>query len=534
MSEPCSLCHRPTDHQVLAEVNWLAPEVLDQLGKDNPHWKRGSGVCPSCIQQALLEILLEKGEPFLQDAIQSVWPLDAEAAFGAVPTALRMRANPHYTGKGQVIAMVDSGFYPHPDLIQPENRIRAWVDASTENVQARYFRHDEIPTWPGWDQGADWQWHGLMTSTVATGNGWLSHGLYCGLARRAELVLIQVRDAQGRISNSSICRALDWLHAQGPALNVRVVNLSVSGDPVPLSGTNPVDERVGSLALQGVNVVSAAGNSGTRLLIPPATAPEALTIGGLDDHNTFDADDVALWHSNYGESLPGVFKPELVAPSIWVVAPLLPSTDAYREAAQLFETRTRSEDHEQRTRAVQEIGQRKLITPYYQHVDGTSFAAPLIASLIACMVEANPQLSVLLVRDILMRTAHPLPNVPREKQGSGAVEAGAALAVTLMEGHAVGYQASPVVSAHTVTFFVHDDEAQQVEVCGNWNDWSGQKAKPNASGLWTARISGLSPGQYQYKFRIDGQQWREDLANPYKRPDNYGGFNSTFTVPEPD
>jgi len=74
--------------------------------------------------------------------------LDAEAAFGALPTPLRMHANPHYTGRGITIALVDSGFYPHPDLVRPRNRIRAWVDAGREELSQRCFGADELPTWP--------------------------------------------------------------------------------------------------------------------------------------------------------------------------------------------------------------------------------------------------------------------------------------------------------------------------------------------------------------------------------------------------
>jgi serine protease AprX len=112
--------------------------------------------------------------------------------------------------------------------------------------------------------------------------------------------------------------------------------MSVSGDMVePLLG-NPVDEAIRELVEQGVCVVAAAGNDGARRLVPPATAPHAITVGGLDDRNIYELDEVALWHSNYGEGSSGVPKPELVAPSIWVVAPVLPESDTAREALYLF------------------------------------------------------------------------------------------------------------------------------------------------------------------------------------------------------
>ena len=281
---------------------------------------RENGACPACVQQALLYVLLEKGDAALHDGIQSLWPLDAEATLGAIPTPLRMHADPRFTGRGVTIALLDSGFYPHPDLTTPRNRIRAWVDASQEPLDVHCFGPDETRRWPGWDARAAWQWHGLMTSTVAAGNGAMCHGLYRGLASEADLVLIQVRDAEGHITNASITRAIDWLCAHGPALGVRLVSLSVSGDAVePLAG-NPVDEAVAALVADGIVVVAAAGNDGVRRLVPPATAAHALTIGGLDDMNTLDHAARTLWHSNYGLSSLGALKPELVAPSIWVIA----------------------------------------------------------------------------------------------------------------------------------------------------------------------------------------------------------------------
>jgi len=182
----------------------------------------------------------------------------------------------------------------------------------------------------------DWQWHGTMTSTVADSNGFLSHGLYSGLAHEAEVVLIQVRDSSGHISSASIHRALEWILKHSPELRIRIVSLSVSGDPVSPLAENAVDEAVSALVETGISVVAAAGNDGQRSLLPPATAPLALTVGGIDDKNTFSDEEIALWHSNYGTASNDVPKPDLVAPSIWVAAPLLPDTSVAHEANELF------------------------------------------------------------------------------------------------------------------------------------------------------------------------------------------------------
>ena len=504
---------------MLAEAHWY------------PFWNREDGACPACVQQHLLQTLLSRGDPALHDAIQTAWPLDAEAAFGVLPTRLRLHSDPRFSGEGQTIAVVDAGFYPHPDLVQPRNRIRAWADATRDPVPALRFEPHETPTWPDSTSAHDWQWHGTMTSTVAAGNGFLSHGLYSGLAHAAELVLIQVRDPAGHISSSSMHRALTWILQHGPALGVRIVSLSVSGDPVRSLTGNIVDEAVSFLVEAGISVVAAAGNDGRRSLVPPATAPLAITVGGIDDKNKFSDEEIALWHSNYGSASNDVTKPDLVAPSIWVAAPLLPDSYVANEAKGLFIRR-----QQQDSNVGLRIAELKLITPHYQHVEGTSFAAPIVASAIACMLEANPMLTPLLVRDVLKETAHPVPGADRERQGAGALSPGQAVARALAEQHgsAARQHISPNASPEGISFSLHDHDATSVQVLGGWNDWSlpGILAKSIEPGFWRTRSLHLPPGRYAYKFLLDGHRWLDDPHNPRKVPDGFGNFNSVAVVRE--
>ena len=518
------MCGNPASRALLAEAQWY------------PYWNSKDDACPACVQENLLRTLLAKGDAALHEAIQTAWPLDAEAAFGVLPTRLRLHADPRFSGQGVTLALVDSGFYPHPDLVRPQNRIRAWADATRDPVSVIRFEPEETPKWPDWDGARDWQWHGTMTSTVAAGNGFLSHGLYSGLAHAAELVLIQVRDSTGHISSASIQRALTWLNEHGHEMGVKVVSLSVSGDPVsPLAG-NGVDEAVAALVEAGIGVVAAAGNDGQRALLPPATAPFALTVGGLDDRNVFSHDELTIWHSNYGTASNEVPKPELVAPSIWVAAPVLPNSAIGREAQSLFVQhgevgRFKQEDPDAQRR----IAELKLITPHYQHVEGTSFAAPIVASTIACLLEANPTLTPLIVRDVLKETAHFLSGVDRERQGAGALSPGAAVARALAERHSGAARPthSPGFISDGVIFSLHDHNASRVQVLGSWNDWQppGLDADRIEAGFWKTRAIHLPAGRHAYKFLLDGQQWLDDPVNPCKTPDGAGGLNSTFIVP---
>lgn len=524
----CPLCEAPTPREQLTPAGWISPEVEAQLRRDHPEWHRAHGACPACVQQYLLHTLLNKGETALHESIQAVWPLGAEAAFGALPTPLRLHADPRFTGRGVTLAMVDSAFYPHPDLTQPTNRIRAWVDASQPSLTARYFKPNEMPRWPGWDAGAAGQWHGTMTSVAAAGNGWLSQGLYRGLASDANLVLIQTMDGNGHLTNDSILRALQWLRQNRTTLDVKVVNLSLGADPTGTLRGNAIDTEVEALVREGVTVCVAAGNNGERRLLPPATAPSALTVGGLDDKNTFNDDEVELWHSNYGESLGGALKPELVAPSIWVVAPVLPESELACEAQELFARRaTGDQSCESR------IVECKLVTPYYQHVDGTSFAAPLAASVAVCMLEANPQLTPFLIREAFIKSAEPIKNVSRERQGAGALYAGRALELALREMHGKynGHPSSPKINGTTVNFVLHDHQASEVRVFGSWNDWrDGLHAVRVEDGVWRAVRRLPPPGHYHYKFLVDGERWLDDPANPEKMPDGFGGLNSVLVI----
>jgi serine protease AprX len=68
------------------------------------------------------------------------------------------------------------------------------------------------------------------------------------------------------------------------------------------------------------------------------------------------------------------------------------------------------------------IQRQKYISTEYQHVDGTSFASPIAASVAAQMLEAAPKLTPADIREGLIATAEPLPEVPREVQGAGILK----------------------------------------------------------------------------------------------------------------
>ncbi|WP_129408719.1 isoamylase early set domain-containing protein [Marinitoga lauensis] len=82
-----------------------------------------------------------------------------------------------------------------------------------------------------------------------------------------------------------------------------------------------------------------------------------------------------------------------------------------------------------------------------------------------------------------------------------------------------------------VVFEYKDLTASKVYLAGSFNNWdpSALEMKKIKSGLWRVSLK-LSPGDYQYKFVINGTDWKEDPDAPDYVPDGFGGKNGAFTI----
>ncbi|MBA3322899.1 MAG: S8 family serine peptidase, partial [Pyrinomonadaceae bacterium] len=135
---------------------------------------------------------------------------------GVLPTPLRLGADPRFAGRGVTIAFLDSGFYRHPDLVTPHNRILAYHNSVLDDPSTL-------------EKAEPASWHGMMTSVVAAGNGSLSNGFYRSIAPEANVVLVKLAKT-GRISDADIQRGLEWVLKHRRQYNIRVVNISAGGD----------------------------------------------------------------------------------------------------------------------------------------------------------------------------------------------------------------------------------------------------------------------------------------------------------------
>ncbi len=365
----CPVCCRPLDGDPLRRP---AGEVLDLAEINCPGWRADDGMCTSC----------EGRFSSARDALTRI-----------LPTGLRLGALPERTGKGVTIAFLDAGFYAHPDLVEPRDRILRYYDLTNPRHRRSDLEHPD-----------DSSWHGMMTSVSACGNGQLSNGLYRGLASEAELVLVKC-GSLNRVVHDDIRKALDWVIRNRRRYGIRIVNISVGGDYPASYHDDSLSRAVERATRQGILVCAASGNLGPGApVLPPASAPAALTVGGLDDKNRLAFASYGVYHSSFGPTLDGLQKPELIAPGIWVAAPILPGTPTADQARLLVELAGAADDELQeriahnegvdpridqlissdtaeiRTRIELALREDKVISPHYKHVDGTSFASPIVAS----------------------------------------------------------------------------------------------------------------------------------------------------------
>jgi serine protease AprX len=431
LARACPACCRPTAGAELRAHEGVGLAVLGLVAFNVPGWTPREGLCPDCARRFADAFALLRSR------------LAGFDGLGILPTPLRLGASDRRRGRGVTIAFLDSGFHAHPDLTEPADRILAHVDLTRPRP-----RPGPVPP-P--DESS---WHGLMTSVVACGNGRLSGGLYRGLASEARLVLVKCGTAR-RIRHQDIERGLRWVVAHRERYGIRVANVSCGGDYEASYLEDGLSAAAEEAARAGVLVCAAVGNQGHHQrhpVLPPASAPSVLAVGGLDDKNRLAFGGFEMYHSSYGPTVDGLQKPEVIAPSIWVAAPILPGTPTAAQAALLERLEAlpdarlagaiRAEsgvdaDLEAAVdlappllRELVRVKRRdgNVISGAYKHVDGTSFAAPIVSSLAAQMLEAHPGLRPMDLRRLVVATARRIPHVEADRQGFGVIDPAQAVA----------------------------------------------------------------------------------------------------------
>jgi serine protease AprX len=420
----CPVCGRESPDG-LANFTELPEDLQKIVSANSATGVLLAEICPRCIQ-----LFARAREQFESDA--AIF----EQGGYVLSTPLRMDADGRFTGRGVCIAFLDSGFYSHQDLTTPASRILAYHTIFEGEGDKTTLETPDVSSW-----------HGMMTSVVAAGNGSLSNGFYRGIAPDANLVLVKIGHTRG-IPEANIERGLKWVMEHREEYGIRIVNISAGGDGQQSYLYNSLSQTVEQAIKEGLIIVCAVGNAGhepEHPVYPPASSPSAIAVGGLDDRNSLDRAKRGMYRSSYGPTIDGLQKPEVIAPGIWVPAPILPHTQT-KEQVELLTALDNAPDDKLRSILEAHPGvdkeldeanvlrvpllrqliaikmlEENVITAHYKYVDGTSFAAPIVSSIIACLLEANPGLSPQQVKRILIDTAERLPAIEVDRQGWGVV-----------------------------------------------------------------------------------------------------------------
>jgi serine protease AprX len=303
------------------------------------------------------------------------------------------------TGRGVTVAVLDTGVDGlHNDLA---GRVVQNIKlADTQSLGVGFNYPVAASSLPNTDQAYG---HGTFVAGVIAGNGQQSGGRYAGVAPGAKILGLSAGDA----SLLFILSGFDYLLANSASFGVRVVNCSFSANTV-FDVNDPVNIATKILTDNGVNVVFSAGNTGAGLdsMNPYSVAPWVVSAGATDNQGH-----LAQFSSrgNFGSPL---FRPTLVAPGVNTVSLRASSIASVTGVAGV-------------PNDVQQLSAAEL--PFYTTASGTSFSAPHVAGVIALMLEANPSLTPAQIRDILQRTATPLPPYYTYEVGAGMLNAQAAV-----------------------------------------------------------------------------------------------------------
>lgn len=178
--------------------------------------------------------------------------------------------NLKYTGTNIKIGLVDSGVYPHPDLLRPSNRIEDFYDIIN-----------------GFENPYDDNGHGTAISGLICGSGISSDNLYRGIAPSSKIVCYKAFDKLGKGFCSDILYSIQNLIKSSASKNIRILCL-----PFELLNHNyyvmDAFSSIFDVAIKNKMipiVPSGSNNSNFNSIMGIATLKNCITVGGIETKN---------------------------------------------------------------------------------------------------------------------------------------------------------------------------------------------------------------------------------------------------------
>jgi serine protease AprX len=320
------------------------------------------------------------------------------------------------SGAGVGVVINDSGVDgTHKDHEFGSHLVQNVLGATNLNAQSELLPISYIENIPNTDTSSG---HGTHVTGIVGGTGAMSGGEYEGVAPGANLI--------GYGSGAAVAM-LDTLGGFEYALthqaqyNIRVITNSwgdTSDSSTDFDPFNPINVATKALYDRGIVTVFSAGNSGptdSTISGNYKKAPWVITVaagtkqGKLADFSSRGVKDKGGTVTVDGVEWNWVDEPTVTSPgeaivSTRVIAPVA-ALGAPDDVANIP----------------------PAYIPYYTTMSGTSMAAPHVAGVVALLLDANPGLSPLEVKQILQDTATNMPGYEDWEVGAGYVNAYAAV-----------------------------------------------------------------------------------------------------------
>jgi serine protease AprX len=298
------------------------------------------------------------------------------------------------TGKGIGVAVIDTGIAEDmPDFKDARGNSRVVATAVTNPLA----KNDD-----------DRYGHGTHVAGIIAGNGNERsrndslRGKYVGVAPEADLVSVKVSDEAGEATILDVIYGLQFVVDFKEKYNIRVVNMSLESSVAESYKTDPLDAAAEAAWFSGIVVVAAAGNRGSdpkAVSYAPGNDPFVISVGAVDDQGTskLNDDKLADWSSR-GKTQDGHSKPELLAPGSGIVSTLSPDSEFSKMCPTC------------------------IVGGEYIRAGGTSMSAPMVAGVVANVLQHRPGLSPDRVKGILMASSRNVPGTGVEAHAFGAVK----------------------------------------------------------------------------------------------------------------
>lgn len=171
----------------------------------------------------------------------------------------------NFTGRDVVSAIIDSGAFPHPDLLSPSRIVKF-----TDLVNGLRYPYD--------DNG-----HGTAISTLICGSGSKSKFRYKGVAEKSSLAIYKVFDRTGKAFLSNILHSLELILDDIEETNIKLLYMPFESFNTPLKHIEYFDILLEKITALGVIPIMPSGSNKNSKdsMSGLALAKNLIIVGGL-------------------------------------------------------------------------------------------------------------------------------------------------------------------------------------------------------------------------------------------------------------